>query len=406
MGRLTVRPGLRYDRMVGNSQDIPQYDLEFNEVGTLQGRGHLITWNQVSPRVGANFRLTQDGKTILRGVAGRYYLPLFLGEFEGLHPGRATSTTRAFDSSVCPGATIQTVTPSCYTTVLNVVNPIANIRFDGDTNAPYTDQYAIGMDRELVANMAVGVNVVYKRSEDMLGWTDIGGQYGTRDVTVTGTTNQGDVVNQVLTVFPRLTPAAQSVFLRTNGAGFYNRYKAMLLTLTKRMSNRWQATLGYTLQRAEGLDPGGTAGRDPTDLVNQEGGLGARDRPHMLSLMGSYELPKIAVQVSGNLTAVSGIAIASTANVTGLPQGNKAVNLQAPGTQYRTPVEKFMHMRVTKIMFRQGPRRLEITGEIKNTLNQQAVNSIQSTVFNNANFMLPNVLAEPRQLRLFFHWFF
>jgi hypothetical protein len=112
------------------------------------------------------------------------------------------------------------------------------------------------------------------------------------------------------------------------------------------------------------------------------------------------------VQVSGNLTAVSGTAISSTANITGLPQGTRAINLDAPGAIYRTPEEKYMHVRFTKIMFRSGSRRLELTGEVKNALNEMGTTSIRSTVFNNANFLVTNSYPEPRQLRLFARLFF
>jgi hypothetical protein len=409
--RLTIRPGLRFDRMVGTSIDVPNFDLQFNEIGTLTGAGELVTWNQVSPRVGVNIKLRENGKTVLRAVAGRYYLPLFLGEFEDLHPGRAVSTTAGFNPAACPGATIASETASCFTIVQSVTVPNTNVRFDPNTKAPYTDQFAIGLDQELAHNLGFGINIVHKRAGNELGWVDTGATFGTDTRTVTGTTIYGETVNQTLTVFPRISPASASLFLRTNGPGYYSQYDALILTATKRLANRWQFTAGYTRQRSKGLEPTGTRsltpeGRDPNDYINLEGYLGARDRPHMVSLMGSYEIPKIAVQVSGNLTAVSGTAISSTANITGLPQGTRAINLDAPGAIYRTPEEKYMHVRFTKIMFRSGSRRLELTGEVKNALNEMGTTSIRSTVFNNANFLVTNSYPEPRQLRLFARLFF
>ena len=410
--RFTVRPGIRFDRMVGTSTDVPQFDLNFNEVGTLKGSGHLITWNQVSPRVGANLKLTSDGKTVLRGVAGRYYLPLFLGEYEDLHPGRAVSTTAGFNAATCPGATITTYTPSCFNIVQSVTIPNTNIRFDGNSKAPYTDQFAIGVDRELAHNLGIGINIVHKRAGNQLGWTDTGATWAPTTRRITGTTNRGEAVDQTLTVYQRTSPASASLFLRTNGKNgitgdpYYSEYNAVILTATKRLANRWQFTAGYTRQSSKGLEPGGIIGRDINDFINLDGGLGSRDRPHMVSLMGSYEIPKVAVQVSGNITMVSGTAISSTANVTGLPQGTRTINLDAPGEKYRTPEEKFMHVRFTKFLFRSGPRRLELTGEVKNALNETGTTSIRSQVFNNANFLVTNTYPEPRQLRLFARWFF
>ena len=121
--------------------------------------------------------------------------------------------------------------------------------------------------------------------------------------------------------------------------------------------------------------------------------------------MGSYEIPKIEVQVSGNLTTVSGTAIASQANVS-LPQGTRTINLEPSGSKYRTPVEKFMHVRFTKILFRNAHRRVELTGEVKNALNEMGTPSIRSQIYNNANFLVTNTYPEPRQLRFFARVFF
>ena len=387
IGRFTFKYGGRYDRMEASSQEIPKFDGQFNEIGTLQGLGKLVTWNTFSPRGGLSVKLTSDGKTVLRAVTGRYYLPLFLGEFEVLHPGRALTTTMRYNPATAG-----------YTTLVSVTDPRTQIRIDPEMHPPYTDQFAVGADREIANNFAVGANVIYKRGADQLGWRDIGGTYGEQKVTLAN--------GQTLTVFPLLNRPADRIFLRTNGPGNGTTYKAVILTASKRLANRWQLTAGYTRQRAEGLElSAGTAGQDPNDFINARGGLASRDRPHMFSLMGSYEIPGIDVQVSGNLTAVSGSSIASTTPVR-LPQGTRSVNLEAPGSKYRTEREDFMHMRLTKILFREGPSRLELAAEIKNALQEQGSPNIQSTVFNGPNFLLTNLRPEPRQLRLFARWFF
>jgi len=397
MGRVTLKVGGRFDRMVGISQDVPQFDAEFNEIGTLQGLGEMVNWNTFSPRVGGNMRLTRDGKTVLRGVAGRYYLPLFLGEFEDLHPGRAVRDLYRFNAAT-----------GGYTTFVSRTDPRTQFRIDPDMKAPYTDQFSLGLDREIANNLGIGVNFVRKNGGNQLGWIDTGGAYGTQNVVING---------QNITLFPLLNAPSARSFLRTNGPGYYNRYTALILTATRRLANRWQFTAGYTRQKSEGLEPGAAGaapganrngspeGRDPNDLINLEGRLGARDRPNMVSLMGSYEIPKIEVQVSGNLTTVSGTAIASQANVS-LPQGTRTINLEPSGSKYRTPVEKFMHVRFTKILFRNAHRRVELTGEVKNALNEMGTPSIRSQIYNNANFLVTNTYPEPRQLRFFARVFF
>jgi len=387
IGRFTFKYGGRFDRMVASSQEVPKFDGQFHEIGTLPGLGKLVTWNTFSPRAGLNVRLTSDGKTVLRAVGGRYYLPLFLTDFEVLHPGRALTTTMRYDPAT-----------AAYTTLVSVTDPRTQIRIDPNMQAPYTDQFALGADREVANNLAIGVNVIYKRSANQLGWRDIGGTYGQQQVTLAN--------GQTLTVLPLLNRPADRIFLRTNPAGYGTTYRAFILTATRRFANRYQFTAGYTRQRATGLDlSSGSAGQDPNDLINAKGGLGSRDRPNMFSLMGSYEVPGIAVQISGNLTAVSGTAVASTAPVR-LPQGTRSISLEAAGSKYRTESEQYMHVRITKIFFREGPRRLELAGETKNALQEQGGPDIQSTVFNAPNFLQMNLRPEPRQLRLFARWFF
>lgn len=388
VGRFTFKYGGRFDRMQAISQDVPKVDGEFKPIGTLQGLGGLVTWNTFSPRGGVSVRLTDDGKAVLRASAGRYYLPLFINEFEVLHPGRAQTTTMRYDPAT-----------GGYTTLVSVTDPRTQIRIDPEMRPPYTDQFSVGADREIANNFGVGVNVVYKRGDNQLGWKDIGGIYGEQQVTLAN--------GQTITAFPLLNRTADRLFLRTNGPGVGTTYKALILTASRRLTDRWQLTAGYTRQRATGLDLGsaGTGGQDPNDYTNARGGLSSRDRPNMFSLIGSYELPKIGVQISGNLTSVSGTAIASTAQVR-LPQGTRAINLEPAGSKYRTASEQYMHMRITKMLFRDGPRRVELTGEIKNALQEQEGPLIQSTVFNAPNFLLMNQLPEPRQLRLFARWFF
>ena len=54
-----------------------------------------------------------------------------------------------------------------------------------------------------------------------------------------------------------------------------------------------------------------------------------------------------------------------------------------------------MHVRFTKILFRNAHRRVELTGEVKNALNEMGTPSIRSQIYNNANFLVTNTYPEP-----------
>ena len=291
MGRLTMTPGVRFDRMVAISPAAPVVDpaaysgtdglcrcnQSFGKTGaTIPGLGEMFSWNKVSPRMGINVRLTSDSRTVLRATVGRYYRPVFLNDFTGVHPGITPVTLARFDP----------VTRD-YTTIISVTDSTANLAVDEDVEAPYTDQYSIGVDREIARNLGVSVTYVHKTSSDQIGWRDIGGIYGTQTVA----SPAGPV-----TVYPLMNAPSERRFLRTNGPGFFSRYHGLVLSASRRLATRWMLNLNYAYSKTEGLQAAGTAvfastvGQDPNDYVNLTGRLSPNDRPHVLTVTGSVQV--------------------------------------------------------------------------------------------------------------------
>src|SRR5262249_43512085 len=170
-----------------------------------------------SPRGGVNIKLTRDDKTVLRGNVGRYYRAIVPNDFVSVYPGVATTTLARFNPTACSGATVRTETGSCFTTIISVTDPRANLRVDPNMDAPYTDQYSIGIDREIVRNVGFSATYVRKNAKNLIGWKDIGGVYGTSTATVSVFGQ-----SQTLTVFPLLNATSARIFQRTNGPGFFS----------------------------------------------------------------------------------------------------------------------------------------------------------------------------------------
>ena len=237
----------------------------------------MVTWNTLSPRVGGNVRLTerrQDRRCA--AVAGRYYLPLFLGEFEDLHPGRAVRDLYRYDPAT-----------SGYTTFVSRTDPRTQFRIDPNMKAPYTDQFSIGVDRELAKNLGVGVNFVRKNGGNELGWVDTGGVYGTQ--------RRGDqrsehhACSRCSMPRRRAVPANERARLLQPLHGRHpDRHAAPREPVAVHCRLHSPEGRGARAEMRRGLAPTGTdaEGRDPNDYINLEGRLGARDRPNMVSLMG------------------------------------------------------------------------------------------------------------------------
>jgi outer membrane receptor protein involved in Fe transport len=165
--RLTVNAGVRFDHSRAISQDLDAVDAQGQPVaGSIPGLGTLYTWNVWSPRFGVTAKLTRDGRTILRGSYGRFNQGVLTGELSPIHPGVTPITTMEFDA-----------TTGGYTRAVSVIDPNVNLLLDPLTRTPRTDEYSIGVDRELGSQLTTSVAYIHKDGANFIAWTDVGGQY-------------------------------------------------------------------------------------------------------------------------------------------------------------------------------------------------------------------------------------
>ena len=400
-GRLTVNAGLRFDQSRAISQDLPTVDLEGRETNdNVSGLGTLYTWNVWSPRIGVTAKLTSDGRTMLRASYGRFSQGVLTGEIGLFHPAVTPITTTGFESAT-----------GGYTRLVSVVDNQINLRLDRDTRAPHTDEYSVGLDRELGQRVAVAFAFVRKDGANFIGWTDIGGQYreGTR------TLNDGRSVP----VLELINNTGDRRFLLTNQDGYEMNYNGLVLVVERRRANGWQAFGSYTLSRASGLQPssGTTAGgaqvstiapppvpqgvifgRDPNDLTNARGRL-PNDRPHEFRAMGSVEVPRTGMVIAASIQYFSGKPWAATALVP-LPQTNnqttQRVQLEPRGSR-RLSSQTLLDMRVSKSFSFGGSRHIELLLDVLNVLNDTAEEGLVSENLFSPNFGLPNTFVDPRR---------
>jgi Carboxypeptidase regulatory-like domain len=385
-GRLTINAGLRFDSLNAVSPSEPVINTLLQNTGaTVNGLGNLFTWNTWSPRVGLNLKLTDDGKTILRGIFGRYYRTILLNDYATLHPGVATVTLDKYNP-----------VDGLYDSLISVTNPTANQTIDRNIKPPYTNQFSVGIDRELIPTVAVTASYVHKYSGDTIGWKDIGGVYGSQNVVLAN--------GQTLTVEPLLNSPSQRLFERTNGPGYFDQYDGLITSLNKRFSQRWQADVQYTYSRAYGLQTGSNSsfssptGQDPNDLINLTGRLMPQDRPQMLRAEGSYLIPKIELSVGTTIEEISGQALLPTALIT-LPQGARAVAIAPPGT-YRLPWVNLVNVQFDKTILKTGDHRLMLTAQIFNLLQSTAAESVTSTNYFASTFLAPATWLPARYLKI------
>ena len=393
--RLTLNLGVRFDHSRAISQELPAIDLQGRETdGIAAGSGTLYTWNIVSPRLGVTAKLTADGRTMLRASYGRFSAGMLTGEFEAIHRGQMPTTTRQYDPATAD-----------YTTLVSVIGN-ANFRLDAATRAPRTDEYSVGVDREIGRQLAVAAAYVRKTGANFIGWTDVGGQYreGTR------TLSDG----RVIPVFTLLNAPSDRRFLLTNPADYQLTYNGLVLAAEKRRSRGWQAFGSYTWSRAYGLLPssGTTAagpqvssvgpplgvpfGRDPNDLTNARGRL-ANDRPQMLRIMGSVDVPRTGLMVAANFQHFSGKPWAATTQIQLVE--DRRILLEPRGTR-RLPSQSLLDLRLFRTVAIPRIARIDLLLDVLNLLNDTAPEDLVTDNLFSPNFGMPSVFVDPRRVML------
>jgi outer membrane receptor protein involved in Fe transport len=399
--RLTLNLGLRYD----NSRAFfPAYSL-LDSSGAETGQSsraidNLYTWNTLSPRIGFNYKLTSDGRTVLRAHYGRYYRGIVTGEFASAGPAVAAEyfglwdfTTNAFDPA---------------SLALNFDN--TNLRVDEDFKAPYTDQFSASLERELAPNFGVSLHYTHKRGHNYGGWRDTVGQYETAsyldDV-------GADATGQPIEVLRLTSDAAERQFLLTNPEQMFTRYDGVILQLNKRMSKNWQMVSSLTLGKSEGrigsssprqtpisgqFGTASTFGRNPNDFVNTDGRL-LGDRPWQFKTQLVYQAPW-GLLLGANLTFQSGLPWGRTIRVTDVTDFTTTVRADSIDGTRRVADWKLVDLRLQKDFSLGRGAHLALFADFLNTLNDDAYENVESSLGTADNFGRPSRFVFPRRMML------
>jgi len=393
--RVTINAGVRFDHSRAISQDLHAVDSQGNETDDIiRGLGRLYTWNVVSPRLGVTAKLTADGRTMLRGSYGRFNQGVLTGEISPIHPAVTSITTTEFDAAT-----------GGYTRLISIVDPRVNLLLDPGTRTPRTDEYSVGVDRQVARRLSVAVAYIRKTGANFIAWTDVGGQY--RDET------RPLADGRILPVSVLVNSPASRRFLLTNPDGYSLTYNGLVTMVEKRRSNGWQAMGSYTFSRAYGLQsssgasagdpqvstvapafPTTTFGRDPNNLTNAYGRL-PNDRPHMFRTMGAIDVPRTGFMVGASFQYFSGKPWAATAQMA-LPQGDQRILLESRGSRRLSP-QSLLDLRLSRSVPFSGLGRIELLLDVLNVLNDTAEESLATDNLFSPNFGRSTVFMDPRR---------
>jgi outer membrane receptor protein involved in Fe transport len=405
--RLTLNLGVRYDHARASFQAEPILDASGNPTGQSSAAvDNLFTWNVVSPRVGFSLKLTADGKTAFKGHYGRYYRGIITNEFETAAPTvpPVFNFSGTYDASGNPIGLSPSGSPSL------TVNP--SIR------APYTDQYIVQVEREVIKDLGVALNYIHKDGREYAAFQDTTGVY-------TQVPFADPVTGQIYQIFSRQSDPTKSVIQLTNPSGMLTKYNGVTLQLTKRMSHHWQLVGSLVISKTKGrvvsslggpadeptaaLLSGqtfeGTFGQNPNDFINTNGLL-ISDRPVTGKVQFVGELPW-GFLVGLNFTHQSGrpwerviFLPQSITNVAPFASGSLLLTQPISGNQ-RVGDWNILDMRLQKSFALNGKgANLSFFADALNLFNNKAFDDVGSRVTGATNFGIPVSFVQPRRLML------
>jgi len=259
--RLTLNLGFRVDFQGGENKasSIPGIVGFDSLIGPLSYNGSNLSPNftNVSPRIGATFDLTGDGKTIMRGNFAQYYDPWnpfydtysnptyvyngFTAPYDVTGQGLITLTEGNIDPS----------TVSYYGGLNGPIFDIATFeaqrKYAADLVNQRSREFVVGFERELHKDTSVSVNYTHRKYDDFISDSPFG-------VTVSSYVPGGVATfDTVLGTFNRpysvLAVQQDGTHILENLDNYTNTYNGVDIILKKRMSNNFMMNASATIQR-------------------------------------------------------------------------------------------------------------------------------------------------------------
>ena len=310
--KLTLKPGLRYQR-----QYWPDYHYTVSDVG---GKSFSYDFpgdgNNFAPRLALAFDPKGDGRTSVHGAYGIFFdneivsIGSITDEIRGGTDGVRTLVAR-FPSPVVLGAWRapgHRLPESSALALLGGSYPSLVISPDPGLETPYSHQGAVGFDQALGSDFALSVNGMYVRGKHQVGTVDFN--------PVVPALGAGRRPNDVGGV----AGTSASILQYTDFGETW--YKGLTVSLSKRMSHRYEFLLAYTLGKAEDnstdfqsafIPQDNGRGRDPQDPTgvpvgfdgDLERGPAINDQRHRFVFSGLVQMPW-DLRLSTIVTAASG----------------------------------------------------------------------------------------------------
>jgi hypothetical protein len=400
--RLTLSLGLRY--AYDNAFAPAQCNFP-SEFGAAQcwDKIQMRIWHSWVPRVHAAFDLFGDGKSVIKGGFGRFV------NLREVNPevvtanrnNRATSTwiwrdlnnNRNYDR----GEVNLDPNGGDFRGISGVTDAVPN----PNENQPKSDEWSLTFERELVSNWSARATGVYARNFNLRRLEEIHRPYSAYSIPVTSVDPGPD--GNVATAADNggavtywdypvgLTGRQFAGTMLVNWPGSQT-YKTLEVAATKRMSNRWQSNMSFSVTRADSpFDD-----RQPLN-PNSEINTVNRSWEYTGKVSGGYILP-FEIVASANYERRQGLPQARQHQFTGGTAIRSIVLNVEPLGSIRLPSTNLVDFRFAKRLRIGTAHTLEGRFDFFNVLNANFVTG--RNLRSGSNYLVPSAIILPRILQV------
>jgi len=330
-GKLNFNLGVRYDKESGSLNGGLQKGLYWYEPGNAHHNEKLlpatmgdlmvpkmdapVSWKTISPRLSLTYDITGDGKNVLKMSVARYGSQSGNDLAGNLWPRRETDFYW-YDANLDDVPQYNEVFNWYYyaygpgysgsyqswtnTQMVDYSKGIRNNKYDDNYNTPLLDELTLSFEKALGEDLAVSVTGFYKKRHNLGRTVGVlpGGVVETAENWYqAGLQTVGD------TQVPKWLRKVRAVgTYYTNTEKDYEKYMAVNLVLTKKLSKKWMADASFTYSDwTQHLDKSENFNQNNFDFFNggvvapQSGGSGYAgifvNSRWMFKLSGLYQLP-------------------------------------------------------------------------------------------------------------------
>ena len=344
--RLTLNLGARFEYVVGS---IP---AQSSGAGTFVGARSfpeikdVPNLKDVAPRLAFAYDLLGNGRTVIRGNYSRYFLQVGAGFVVNVNP-------LIFDNGVTRSWTDRNNDNLPQESELGGPSRpfrALNQRVNKDLARPYSDEFTVGVQHELIRDFAIGATYYRRLNRRLFGQANLGAPTSAWTPLEITITNPDSLAPAKITIFNQPVIAAND-FLISNYNQLNSDYKGFELTFVKRLSKRWQLLGGLTVGEHVGrFNPFADDLNNPNLAINREDARIGDDATWQFKLAGSYILPG-GIEAHANYLHATGYPLRRQLSVAGnilrdannnpiaLRQGSQSIDLTPRGRVRLEPVD-------------------------------------------------------------------